>query len=57
MGYPRVRGWVGRVIVVKRTLPELLEVCAKFGGDWSSSLHVKEGHLHKQTVCFYIFRR
>jgi len=39
-GTPGSRDWVGGVMLVLRTFPELVgvggEVCAKFGGDWSS---------------------
>jgi len=35
-------GWVGRVKLAHMRVG--VEVCAKFGGYWSRSLHVKEGY-------------
>jgi len=32
-----------------------VEVCAKFGGDWSGGSGVKRGHRYKQLL-LYIFR-
>jgi len=29
-----------------------VEVCAKFGGDWSGGLRMKEGHRYIGTVSF-----
>jgi len=29
-----------------------VEVCAKFGGDWSGGLRLKEGHRHKKSVLY-----
>jgi len=29
-----------------------VEVCAKFGRDWSRGLPVKEGHRYKQSVLY-----
>jgi len=46
--------WYHGVILVKRNPhPRVdVEICAKFGGGWSSGLHMKEGHRYIQTVCF-----
>jgi len=30
----------------------LMEVCAKFGGDWSGGSLVKEGHTYIQSVIY-----
>jgi len=48
LGYPRVRGagWWGQTCVKK--LPQVgVQVCAKFGGDWSGGLLVKEEHRYR----------
>jgi len=53
LGYPGVwgSGWRGHKCV--KNLPRIGgEVCAKFGGDWSGSLHVKRGHRYKQSLLY-----
>jgi len=41
-GTPGSGGWVGVVILVLRTFPELVvEVCTNLGGDWSSGSGMK----------------
>jgi len=59
LGYPKVRGSgsrVGRVILVLRTYLELaFEVCTKYGGDWSGSSCVKEGHRYISTNSLFIY--
>jgi len=32
-----------------------VEVCAKFGGDWSSGLRVKEGHRYRYAITNSLF--
>jgi len=46
LGYPGVRGsgWCGYACAKNHPWVGG-EVCAKFGGDWSSGSGVKEGHL------------
>jgi len=46
-------GWRGHTRV--KGLPQVgVEVCTKFGGDWSGSSRVKEGHWY--IYMFYIER-
>jgi len=57
-GAPGSRGWVGMFKLVLTTFPELIvEVCAKFGGDWYAGSHMKEGHTETYigTNSFYIY--
>jgi len=45
LGYPGVRGlgWQGHTCI-KNLSRVGVEICTKFGGDWSSGSRVKEGH-------------
>jgi len=59
LGYPRVQklGWWDHTCVKNLTCVGV-EDCAKFGGDWSGSLCVKEGYRFKvgTNSLFYIHR-
>jgi len=51
LGYPRLRelGCQGNTSV--KNVPQVgVEVCTKFGGDWSYGSRVKEGHRYKQSL-------
>jgi len=41
-------GWWGNTCV-KNLSQVAVEVCAKFGGDWSGGSCTKEGHRYKQS--------
>jgi len=55
LGYPEVRGLGRRGHTCVKNLVGV-EVCAKFGGDWSSGLHLKDGHRYihryKQSLLY-----
>jgi len=48
-GIPGSRGWVGRVMLVLRTFPELVGRSVQ---NWSCGSGVKRGHRYKQSVLY-----
>jgi len=53
LGYPGVQGSGLQGHACVMNLPWVgVEVCGKFGGDWSGSSGVKSGHRYKQSLLY-----